>query len=43
MVARECAMEMVESDPGFLRPENHCIKKQLDENNALQSNWSKIS
>jgi ATP-dependent DNA helicase RecG len=43
LVARECAMEVVESDPGFQRKENYCIKKQLDENNALQSNWSKIS
>jgi ATP-dependent DNA helicase RecG len=43
LAARESAMELVEADPSFSQPDNFCIKKQLDENNALQSNWSKIS
>lgn len=43
LAARESAMELVEVDPSFGQPDNVCIKKQLDENNTLQSNWSKIS
>jgi ATP-dependent DNA helicase RecG len=43
LAARESAMELVEKDPNFIQSENICIKKQLDENNDLQSNWSKIS
>jgi ATP-dependent DNA helicase RecG len=43
LAARESAMELVEADPSFGQPDNVCIKKQLDENNTLQSNWSKIS
>jgi ATP-dependent DNA helicase RecG len=43
LAARESAMELVEADAGFNQPENICVKKQLDENNTLQSNWSKIS
>ncbi len=43
LAARESAMELVEADAGFNQPENYCVKKQLDENNTLQSNWSKIS
>jgi hypothetical protein len=34
---------LVETDPSFGQLDNFCIKKQLDENNTLQSNWSKIS
>jgi len=43
LAARESAMELVETDPSFGQLDNFCIKKQLDENNTLQSNWSKIS
>ncbi len=43
LVARECALEMVEEDSTLSLFKHYCVRKYLDEITKGNSDWSKIS
>ncbi len=43
LVARECALEMVEKDAALGLPQHLCVRKYLEEISRGNSDWSKIS
>lgn len=43
LVARECALEMVEEDSALSLSKHYCVRKYLDEITKGNSDWSKIS
>lgn len=43
LVARECALEMVEKDAALALPQHLCVRKYLEEISRGNSDWSKIS
>jgi ATP-dependent DNA helicase RecG len=43
LVARECALEIVEEDSTLRLPKNAGVRRYLDELNKGNSDWSKIS
>jgi ATP-dependent DNA helicase RecG len=41
--ARECALEILETDPDLTKPEHSVIKTQIDSLQTSATNWSRIS
>jgi ATP-dependent DNA helicase RecG len=41
--ARECAIELLQSDPELALPQNKVVKIQVDSMRSSAMNWSRIS